>query len=599
MKLFSKLAVLFSLLSIALISPNGMRGQGQNFPGGVGKGGTTYTNGPTVIDPTLAIYGVKMDAQLCTGLGSTIVVTLSSTTLSCSNALITPFDWNKDIFATTGCCLQNQSNAGAVILAQTTIAVGSFGSSIIVNGPGATAGCTGVHCLIAWGTNDDAAWTLADAAWDGIQNRCGTLLVPSGYSMIRVPHFNAPHPSCESNTSIQSELDWAPSMIGTGPGSSVFIIEPNIDFTTCTFGFGGATNIGCYLAISQVQATGFSFTGGGANTSGPASSHCLVNLGGGSDTLNTGYSGAFANTPNVIGVCKHSGVRAVVEACDGFGRICETADDAQASGAENACYYCFWGDSNGVQIQINSGIFKDFGGEVGAVLSGVGAMTVLGGRAELHGTRYFKNAGNVSATGSAALQVSAGTVYMDGGDWDNSNCASGTCNGLLLALSGVVYAHNVTFVGAASGAAINEFSCTTCKLYDNGGNTFTAPIFANTVANTVFGSNSITGTALATSNIGLTSGWATSSVATAVGDSHSGRFTITGAVGSPTPTLTLTFPTAYYVAPASCQLIETGANDIATLTNPISASASTTSVVFTLTGTPTTVTYQFDYKCGP
>lgn len=135
-------------------------------------------------------------------------------------------------------------------------------------------------------------------------------------------------------------------------------------------------------------------------------------------------------------------------------------------------------------------------------------------------------------------------------------------------------------------------------LFDLGGNTNTS-VTPYTGAGALFGSPSITGTALTTGSIGLTSGWGTSTVATANGDSHTGRFTITGAAGAASPTITLTFPSVYYVAPQSCQLIETGANDFASLSNPVSAAASTTSVVFTLTGTPVAVTYQFDYRCGP
>src|SRR5271157_1377763 len=102
----------------------------------------------------------------------------------------------------------------------------------------------------------------------------------------------------------------------------------------------------------------------------------------------------------------------------------------------------------------------------------------------------------------------------------------------------------------------------TGQVWDLGGNTATTN--AGTVINgpALFQTNSITGTALTTGNVGLTSGWGASSVATATGDSHQGRFTITGAAGSASPTLTLTFPTPYWTGsfPASCKIFFTGTN---------------------------------------
>jgi hypothetical protein len=141
----------------------------------------------------------------------------------------------------------------------------------------------------------------------------------------------------------------------------------------------------------------------------------------------------------------------------------------------------------------------------------------------------------------------------------------------------------------------------TDKFFDDGGNTFVQGTLANSIAaGTLFGSLSATGNALVIGNVVLTSGWGTSTVTSASGDSHRMRFTITVA-GTPAagPVVTVTFPTAYpFIAPASCGIQQVGGTF--TLTNPAVGIPTTTTVAITFTGTPVAAqVYTYDLSCGP
>ncbi len=490
-------------------------GVGTGSGSGTGFSGINQSlTGGNVVNPLASAYGVKMDAQVCTSLSATLTITNASANVSCSTANFTTADLGKDIAVTiNSCCLQNQSYLG------TTAAIGKINaivsSTTVTMSVTATGGAgSGQNGQIAWGHNDDAAWTLAEAAWDNVANRCGTLVVPSGYSMINpatAVHFNSPHPTCELNTGIESPLDYAPSMVGSGPGSSVFIIEPSGIWTNCVKGFGVSTNNGCYMATSQIVAQGFSFLGLGANVTAPGSATCVVNLGGGDQVTNVGFSGFGADTTNLVGVCAHSGVRFWGIACDGFGYQCMSFDDAQNSGAENVCYYCFIGDS-GINLTVTGPIFKDYGGEYGpcrgtttVTCNNIGATSNY-----LYGTSYFHSAGQTSANNTNQLYLS-NTTYAFGIKFDNSGCNGGAGGSVCYAVepqaSSVTYLQGSYLAGSSSAETINNFYCsTTCKEYIDRSDTIVSPRFINHSTGTIIPAQTVAGSCTGTASSSLTIG---------------------------------------------------------------------------------------------
>jgi hypothetical protein len=116
----------------------------------------------------------------------------------------------------------------------------------------------------------------------------------------------------------------------------------------------------------------------------------------------------------------------------------------------------------------------------------------------------------------------------------------------------------------------------------------------------VFGTSSITGTAALAANITPSAGWGTTGaagngVSAVSGNTKLIQFTITAA-GTPaaSPQVTVTFPTAFLVAPI-CRLTQVGGTNFTDVTNPVvSTGPSTTTVTFTLAGTPVAAhTYTF------
>lgn len=195
----------------------------------------------------------------------------------------------------------------------------------------------------------------------------------------------------------------------------------------------------------------------------------------------------------------------------------------------------------------------------------------------------------VSGTGNVVLdstQVIGGT----GNTFGALNC---NASGGVVELRG-----NISIAGGASGG-VPIHSASGCTIIDHA-QKITITGGSNSLSGNWFGTSSASGTPLVTGNIGLTSGWGTSSVASvaANSDSRRGSFTITGAAGSANPTLTLTFPTPFIVAPPSCTLWFGSSGATTDFTNVFASAPSTTSVVFNLIGTPTAVSIVFDYSCG-
>jgi hypothetical protein len=176
----------------------------------------------------------------------------------------------------------------------------------------------------------------------------------------------------------------------------------------------------------------------------------------------------------------------------------------------------------------------------GTAVGNAGVANIYG--VQNSGSLVLVGGGSISGTGAAAILNNAGgTVY----DLGYTRIAGGTAN------SG-------TWIGSASAA----------------------------------GGKSVVG------NFALTSGWGSSTVASAVGDSHRSKVSITGAVGSSGPILTWTFPKAYQVAPQSCTAVQVGGT-FGVLNNPVVGTPTSTTVTFTFAGTPAANTYTFDLQCGP
>jgi hypothetical protein len=443
----------------------------------------------------------------------------------------------------------------------------------------ATATCT-IGCAgFIWKTDDAPA---LNAVWASVTKVgvCGSLLM-QGYIPVGAPIQSTG--GCGKNAQQQAGTNTA-AALGVGINSAVIVPLPGFNAASCT-----AANGGCFFGIagtntfSGVQMDSFTIHGLGQDTvtngSGAIALFCgtecfahnlaLYEWGGNSGVIGLQTAGAVGGPANLLNITNFDFGNS------GFslgGTV--VANNIQAIGVPSSI-------GSAATVSSNNSYF--------ACTSVAAQCMSVGGAATWKSVADQIQTLGPGANIGVLVQGSGATLNLIGA---NFLCAATST--AIQVLSGGSAHVSQSGIPCAGATAVNNAG----SFFDDGGN---FP-FTGTITNTGgwFGSGSVSGTALVTGNVGLTSGWGTSTVASvaAGSDSHRGRFTITGAAGAANPTLTLTFPFPYFVPPASCSLFE-NTTDLATLTSVASGAPSTTSVLFTFAGTPAAVTYIFDYQCGP
>jgi hypothetical protein len=583
------IAVLATVLWLAPQSraQSGVGGGGQSNVGG--GGGTTGTSSYPALTNLPELDPRAYGADFTGGTVADASTTNGTNVVTCPNSDCN-FPTNIAsasyiIFATAGTgssCLYNTIiTFGGVN--QTTVTGFTNANSITVSGNANTTG-TATVCL-AWFPKDS---TSALNAWWAAVGCSGAGKMPAGHTLFSAPIMQA-IAGCPAAVNAGYAYP-GQTVSGVGIGSTYLMPAPIFSYT----GLSGNAATNCAVGSLNIEyAHDFSIYGLGTHLSGAQTNTCLHMIGAATRGVNlddVGWNGGGCGA-----TC--------------FGVYLIGATDVWEVGGAN--YF------GGVEMYYNNGLITTLSsftsgnsatvqGQCGIEVAGVGMVFInndpavcvsitTGSSMTSIGTSFASVAGD-----GAAMYIATGaTVNFLSNDLINNGAIS-SLHGVQLAGAGAVArVHGSTVVGGSAGSTY-AFNCTAGSLVlDEGANTLTAGGGGIQTGCNWPQNFSAAQAVLATSNIGLTSGWSTSSVATASGNSLRGRFTITGAVGSPSPTLTLTFPKAYYVAPASCALFETGANDLASLTSVSSGTPTASSVLFTFVGTPVAVTYQFDYECGP
>lgn len=609
---------------LALVAPAIAAAQGGTPAGAYGPSSGSSANSNAVgggVSPLS--FGAKWDVRFegdCTFVNN-------SQTVSCAQGPFSAADVGKIEFGTCGTTQVNPNmlTAGGLIVPQGII-TGFTNSTTVTVSLAANANCTPSNAVsgnFAWGTQDDTAALNAamTAAWNTIGAKC-VLELPAGAMFFSSAILSGPaNNQCmgaPANTGVQADLTSAgPVVFGLGPAATVLIPLPSFNFASCTNGsgstcVGGTGNLHVHdLGINGLQQ--------------PLGSAHAVNLfevfgqnnGGGCDggnsTWNLALSGwgltANSSTGFLAGInlCNDSTMWNINVSAFG-----STPCHITPNNILNAYgLFCFGAQANVLELDggtRTAGTFNSYGGQYLAPLNTNFAAIHCNNSGSFTPTMnsWGDLAGSVNG---APAQNSALICNGQSGNFNfhNSNLfvpsgTTGASQVVFLSGTSVIHADHTIF--NASGGANNHIltSSATDKFFDDGGNAFTAGGAADSISGPVFGTLSATGTALTTGNIGLTSGWGTSSVASVAtgSDSHRGRFTITGAAGAASPTLTLTFPTPYpLIAPASCTLIFDSAGAFTDFTNVSAGTPTKTSVLFTFTGTPTAVSIVLDYQCGP
>lgn len=407
-------------------------------------------------------YGVKADGQVC--FGTNVTWTNTSTTVSCSTATFTALDVGKTIFGTNGCCGVLAQVGSTVELPQGTIQSVISATSVTVS-LAATATSAG-NAVLVWGSLDDAAWDLAEAAWASPSvDRCLALEWPAGLSLISREHFNPTQGPClgSSQSWQQGGTSLTYEVRGFGPGVSVAVPVPNFDFTTCTFGLGAQ---GCFFSYAEGTIHDLGFWGGANSLTGTTHNNTLVNFGLAPNVYNVMFAGFGASSTGLIGV-QLSSARLSLTQCDGFGRTCGQVSAGGAT-APTVFYFTFWGDTAGPNLTLSQSdqIVHDYGSSYGGSTGTV--IINQAGEFNCFGCELFGNPAT-SGTGIFMSNFTNAETRLIGARWNNT---ATTTNGIFMNdASQTLWVLDGSTVGGTS-AAINRGAG---KVFDDGTNTYVGP----------------------------------------------------------------------------------------------------------------------------
>lgn len=556
--------------------------------------------------------------------------TLTVTTLSSDPPFAAATDVGKEVFATTACDHLNGVQDCFMGLTMGVItAVGSAHSATVTSVPLTAdlppiAPAGNFTSWLLWGAAGAADDTAAlQAAYNKALTVPGsTLYLPCGVMFISAPPF----------VSGPTGAAYNPNISGCGPSYGGTILVPTPLFNPNNVSTGLivnylANNSPQYPASSWVQNpviwgvySNFMVWGGGQDGSGVNATNPIL-YANTSKFQNVAVTGWLWNASVKLPVLQ--GAALIVDTVDGW-----------AAGTDGLLINGI-GPSSLETNYVTKSFFGVQAAQYAPIYTGFGLDVV--------GPGVFGNSGtSVSNTfnpgqGAAAFSCSSnlGMEVVGGSQWASYNDQIG---GLLVNASSVwldasllsmlqVYGLCETagsYVRAIS-SQIESINLASGTVFDDtGGGNYTCndainnvPCVAGSTMYSIWdnhrGSNSISGrvvgslssmglnadSALANSNVGLTTNWGTgAAVSLAAGSSFAGSFKITeaGAPGA-SPVLTLTFPVPFAQAPSNCSIDQTAGNF--TLSKPVTSSLTSTSVVFTWTGTPVnTDTYTFFYRCS-
>lgn len=558
----------------------------QQIVGGGGGGGATGS-AATVLDAASSAFGVKADLIRFTD-GSITGVPLRTVTCT-SQCNFTTADVGKEISGWTLTCTAGSASLGSqvnVFPAGTTIA--SFTDSTHVV---ASATATGTAACIEYGTNNDAAFNLLDAALNAI-NTCPTVVLPSGLAMVDFPHMYMQPPGCARTPVVTggSAGSTALEIAGQGRGTSGLELGNGFGGNIAAQCTHGDTGTACFAVRGNGLWRNWSISGGGETLNGANNgAHNLVEVdsyGKLRDMQFTNY-GSKSTSALFMDFVNGTGGPTFMNgvALDGF-----------ATGVIGGGGNLFINDS--VIGDMCGGIALDTGTSTLIDFTGGESLIIAGPCTPANANMLKIEAGaTVSGSGKLIINMSNGSTTTNFGVNNPGNGVLRMCNltvnggvaasvGIANSSGGTVQLCNSTLGVTTAANSYKSTSSAASVLIDGGGNTITgSTITAGGVVNESASSN---GVLLTAAKLVLSAGWGTTAAVTApVGGDAPVQFTVTnsGTGQGASPTITYTFPTPYLVAPISCTATQIGGtNANGTFT---SSALSATGVTFTFSLTPT------------
>lgn len=473
------------------------------------------------------------------------------------------------------------------------------GTITAVNGPhsvqvsiASTGNCTGsintgVSCEFGWFRHDDTA--ALQAAFNAAinpalgQSNCGTLVIPVGNILISAPIVNQ-----TTRCGVQVAIEAAPieqgfSVVGQGPGQTRIIPSPSLDASTAVnSGIGGKIFFGSFY-VQSANFANFSINGLGNDTLINGNGKCILYVGWNSSLQNVSIiNWGNINTNTNIGLCSAAAV----------GGPNYISNYMNYNGGAQCAYFQEYTTASGVQCLTYLGA-QMANGEIYTVDSffGNGDLGSTTAAVRVLASAVWKSSNDlIQANSPSWCAKVTGTVY-----WSNMHCYNGgnggNGGGLWLDSGGIAHVSNSAIGTRSPGPLISANGGSGGSYFDSCGNSFDAASGVVVPTNIQFygQSCSVTGSPLVTGNLVLSAGWGGTRATSAwLGATSPVSFTITnGAAGvGASPTITYTFPTPFYSTPLWCNATQVGGTNPSL--SPFTTSALTsTSVVFTATGTPT------------
>jgi hypothetical protein len=473
----------FKALLLTLLLAGSAAAQVVISGGGGGSGGSV---GTAFFAST---YGVKANWQVESN-GANFTVTSGSPTLTCTTCIFTAADTGKSVFYSTWTgtdSAYSSANAGPLSAATLTF-VNATTATMSVNGSGNVGTTNGNVGLLAWGTDDNAAWAVAKAAaYDGIN--CQTIQF-AGISDLTAAQFLTATCRGIAGGSTASKY---PGVTGFGVGAgATFLLPPWFNSAGCT---GALSGTACFGLGEWANVT-FNTLGAAGDITVNKNIFETINDGSYRDLA---FWGGFAASPPQSFFQLDGGAHIVMDiTVDGGSTPCIIGNNTFAfwNGI-----FCGNGKSNTGSVVINStsgltsysmgytmgpngtavdnsGFFEDYGSiYIGTFNSGSACIkSESGAHSYTHGL-YCDNA---ATAGSVALwAVSGGYMYSDSAFFLNGGATNGAhlCPAGSTCETGMGNKYGATGAGII-GCAVNSVSPAACA--GNSTGAFVVPISTTT-----------------------------------------------------------------------------------------------------------------------
>jgi hypothetical protein len=435
---------------------------------------TTASGSPaTTID--MKQYGVVADLRTCIAteaafaasspnLTCTVGAFCNGTTVACPAGQTS--DVGKRINATAGCCNASVPVTGATqALPNNTTILTVTDSTHIVASANFTISSSGTNAYVFWATDDDAAVTAADIAYQNAPV-CTALLWPATPFLIKTPHFNAPNKQCALVDGGPPRVS-AGSYVGWGSSNSVMYLDASFPGgTPCTF---GQNSNGCFFSYNGTTVQNLAIHGGwNQKPNGGGNSYALLNPGSTSTWYNVNASGFDTANGTTVGLANPGfsyfrNVNVLGFGCNALSYVGQLTIIEDSNFGNSGCHAAAIGGSPGVSPLTTRG--------VSFATSALSIVSFAGGPWTSYDDTFYATTTNGTCIDSTGAGV--GTVaYIDGaviGSNSSNGCSAGASGlGIFAAASSIFYLSNSQIGGFTS--SINVAG--TGKIVDRCGNSY-------------------------------------------------------------------------------------------------------------------------------